>query len=90
MHNGKLEKIEIINLILMINGIFTAPWLEMLNVNQIKVFFDPTNDSNKTSNQSCKVSIDGTFFCGYFFSLNYFSCWDVLEEIIGIKYLSFV
>ena len=63
MHNGKLEKIEVINPILMINGIFTATWLEILNVNQIKVFFDQTNVSNKTSNQSCKVSFDGTFFC---------------------------
>lgn len=74
----------------MINGIFTATWLEILNVNQIKVVFDQTNDSNKTSNQSYKVSIDGTFFCGYFFSLNYFSCWGVLEKNICIKYLSFV
>ena len=74
----------------MINGIFTATWLEILNVNQIKVFFDQTNDSNKTSNQSYKVSIDGTFFCGYFFSLNYFSCGGVLEKNLCIKYLSFV
>ena len=35
----------------MINGIFTATWLGILNMNQIKVFFDETNDSNKTNNQ---------------------------------------
>lgn len=58
----------------MINGIFSATWLEILNVNQVKVFFDKTNNSDETSNQSYRVFIDGTFFCGYFFSLNFFSC----------------